>query len=199
MGTPIPIVVRSGAPYKDFKELMDCAKKNPGKIRCGTPGMGSNGDFNVRIINMVAGVDMTSVPFKGASPPVLALLGGHIEAASTGIVPLIPHIRSKMLKGIVTSRNLPEFPDIPTLKQLGYKQDLFEGWFAFFAPAGVPDEVIETLVPAIEKVVRDPTIYPKLLDLGMFLEYLPPDKLLAKMQEEYKTLGEVAQKFGMIK
>jgi tripartite-type tricarboxylate transporter receptor subunit TctC len=99
----------------------------------------------------------------------------------------------------VTSKSFPEFPDIPTLKQLGYKQNLIDVWSAFFAPAGVPVEVTETLVPAIEKVVRDPAIYSKLAELGMYQEHLPPDKLLTKMQEEYKTVEEVAKRYGMMK
>lgn len=101
---------------------------------------------------------------------------------------------------IAISKKFPEFSDVPTLKQLGYQQDLLEGWYAFFAPAGIPAEITEVLVPAIEKVVRLPTIYSKLAELGLYQEYLSPDKLLTiKMQEEYKSIEEVAKKFGMIK
>jgi tripartite-type tricarboxylate transporter receptor subunit TctC len=196
---PMVFVIRSDAPYKNLKELVEFVKKNPGKIRCGTAGMKSISDFNVELFKMLTGIEMTTVPFKGASPSVTALVGGHVEVGSLTLTPYLGHIRSGEVKAIATSKNFPEFPDIPTLKQLGYKQDLIDVWSALFAPSGVPAEVTETLIPAIEKVVRDPAIYAKLAVLGTYQEYLPPDKLLMKMQEEYKIVEEVAKRYGMIK
>jgi tripartite-type tricarboxylate transporter receptor subunit TctC len=196
---PMVFVIRSNAPYKNLKELVEFIKKNPGKIRCGTAGMKSISDFNVELFKMLTGIEMTSVPFKGASPSVTALVGGHVEVGSLTLTPYLGHIRSGEVKAIATSKNFPEFPDIPTLKQLGYKQDLIDVWSALFAPSGVPAEVTETLIPAIEKVVRDPAIYAKLAELGMYQEHLPPDKLIIKMQEQYKTVEEVAKKYGMKK
>jgi len=148
---------------------------------------------------MLTEMKMTTVPFKGASPSVTALVGGHVEAGALTITPYLPHMRSGEVKGIVVSRNFPEFSNIPTLKQLGYKQDLFDVWSAFFAPAGVPAQVIEILVPALEKVIRDPAIYAKLAELGTYQEYLSPDKVTMRMKEEFKIVEEVAKRFGMMK
>jgi tripartite-type tricarboxylate transporter receptor subunit TctC len=94
---------------------------------------------------------------------------------------------------------LPEFPDIPTFKQLGYPQDLLGVWFAYFAPAGITAPITGTLVSAIEKVVHDPTISSKLAEMGMIQEFESPEKLLARMHEEYKIVEEIAKKSGMIK
>lgn len=196
---PMIFVVRSNAPFKNVNELVEFAKKNPGKIRCGTAGVKSISDFNVELFQMLTGIEMTIVPFKGASPSVTALLGGHVEVGSLTITPYLTHMRSGEVKGIAVSKNFPEFPNILTLKQLGYRQDLIDVWGAFFAPAGVPSQVVETLVPAIEKVVRDPSIYAKLAELGTYQEYLSPDRLLMKMQEEYKMVEEVAKKYGIMK
>jgi tripartite-type tricarboxylate transporter receptor subunit TctC len=196
---PMVFVIRNNAPYKDLKELVEFMKKNPGKIRCGTAGVKSISDFNVELFKMLSGVEMTAVPFKGASPSVTAVVGGHVEAGSLTITPYLSHIRSGEVKAIVTSKTFSEFPDIPTLKQLGYNRDLIDVWGAFFTPAGVPPQVIETLVPALEKVVRDPEIYAKLAKAGMYQDYLPPDKLVMKMQDEYKIVEEVAKRYGMMK
>ncbi len=197
--SPVLVVVQSDAPYKNFKELVEYAKKNPGKVRCGTPGVGSVSDFNVEIIKSLTGAEITIVPFKGASPAVTALLGGHVEAIATAIGPLIIHMRAGKMKGIVTSNKFPEFSDVPTLKQLGYQQDLLGVWFAYFAPAGVPSQISRTLVSAIEKVVNDQSISSKLAQLGMIQEFEPPEKLLTRMQEEYKMVEEIAKKSGMVK
>jgi tripartite-type tricarboxylate transporter receptor subunit TctC len=77
--TPIVLAVHSNTPYKNFGEMVDFAKKNPGKVRIGTVGVGSVGHFTVEIINSLTGAGITMVPFKGAGPGVTAALGGHIE------------------------------------------------------------------------------------------------------------------------
>jgi tripartite-type tricarboxylate transporter receptor subunit TctC len=85
------------------------------------------------------------------------------------------------------------------LTQLGYHQNLLGVWLAFFAPAGVPAEVTRTLVPAIEKVVKDPAIGSKLAPLGIVQDYAPPEKLLAEIREEHRTVEEIAKKAGLVK
>jgi len=92
--TPALIVARNDAPYKNFNEMMEYAKKNPGMVRCGTPGVGSVSDFDMEIIKTLAGVNITIVPFKGASPAITAVLGGHVDAVIAAIGPLISHVRS---------------------------------------------------------------------------------------------------------
>ena len=196
--SPVLVVSRDDAPFKNMKELVDYSKKNPGKVRCGTPGMGSVSDFNMEIIKAHTGAEITLVPFKGAMPAITALLGGHVEIIVTAISPLITHLRSGKMKGIATSNGFAEFPGIPTFKQLGYPQDLLGVWFAYFAPAGIPAPVTETLVSAIEKVVQNSTVSSKLVHLGMIQEFEPQEKLLARMQEEYKIVEEIARKSGMI-
>jgi tripartite-type tricarboxylate transporter receptor subunit TctC len=197
--SPAFIVVRSDAPYKNFKELIEYAKKNPGKVRCGTPGVGSVSDFNVEIVKSLTGTEIITIPFKGASPAVTDLLGGHVEAVAAAAGPFISHIRSGKMRGILTSSKYPEFSDIPTLKQLGYQQDLLGVWFAYFSPAGIPTPIARTLVSAIEKVVNVPNISSRLVQMGMIQEFEPPEKLLARMHEEYKVVEEIAKRTGMVK
>jgi tripartite-type tricarboxylate transporter receptor subunit TctC len=153
----------------------------------------------MEIIKAHTGAEMTIVPFKGASPAITALLGGHVEMIVAAIGPLNTHMRSRKIRGILTSNRLPEFPDIPTFKQLGYPQDLLGVWFAYFAPAGILAPITGTLVSAIEKVVRDPTISSKLAQMGMIQEFESPEMLLARMNEEYKVVEAIAKKAGMIK
>ena len=196
---PLVIVARKDVPFKNAKELVDYAKKNPGIVRCGTMGANSTGDLNVWLFQMVTGIEMNMVPFKGASPAVTALLGGHVDVVSVAITPMLSHLRSGALRGMVTSKSLSEFPDVPTIDQLGYGKNLLHSWSAFFAPAGVPAEVTETLVPALEKVIRNPAISSRLTPLGIQPDYEPPDKVLIRMSEEYKMVEEIAKKYKMVK
>jgi tripartite-type tricarboxylate transporter receptor subunit TctC len=196
---PALIAVRSDAPYKNFREMVDYAKKNAGKIRCSSMGVGSVGHFDVEIVNMLAGTEIPMVPFKGAVPSVTAALGGHVEAVASAIGPLIPHMRSKALTSVVTSIKIPEFPDVPTLMELGYPQELLGIWFAFFAPWDLPPEVKAALVSAIERVAKDPSVAAKIGNLGMVQVFESPDKLTERMKAEYKLVEEIAKKTGMIK
>jgi tripartite-type tricarboxylate transporter receptor subunit TctC len=193
------IAISGNAPYKNIKELLEYQKKNPAPFRCGTAGPKGASGLNADLLQIVTGVKVTSVPFKGGSETVTALLGGHTEAASSSVSLLGAHLKSGAMRGIAISSHSPDFPDIPTLKELGYKQNLLAGWPNFFAPAGIPKEVNQTLVSAIEKMVKNPGIISKLANLDMPMEYLPPDKVLARMHEEYGIVQELGKRFGMVK
>jgi tripartite-type tricarboxylate transporter receptor subunit TctC len=197
--TPVMFVIRSDAPYKRFADLVEFAKKNPGKIRVGTAGVGTAGHFALELINSLTGAGMTMVPFKGASPAATALIGGHLEGALLAIGTLSGHLQGGQVRGLVVSSKSPHFPEVPMLTQLGYRQNVLGVWYAFFAPAGVSQEVSAALVPAIEKAVKEPGIVAKLAPLGMVQEYASPEKLVTEMREEYQSVEEIAKKAGLVK
>jgi tripartite-type tricarboxylate transporter receptor subunit TctC len=197
--TPILIAVREDAPYRTFAEMVEFAKKNPGKVRVGTAGTGSVGHLNVEMINSLTGAGLTVVPFKGGAPGITALLGGHVEGGAFSLGALSGHLKSGAVRGVVGSHAFPGFTEIPTLPKLGFRQDLLGVWFAFFAPAGVPAEVTKTLVAAIEKVARDPAVAAKLVNLGILQDYAPPEKILAEIREEHRTVEALAKKAGLVK
>ena len=197
--TPIVLAVHSNAPFKNFAEMVEYGKKNPGNLRVGTVGAGSVGHFTVEIVNALTGADVTMVPFKGAGPAVTAALGGHIEGAAAAQGVVAEHLKAGTMRGIVASTHMPEFPQIPTLTQLGYKQNLLGVWSAFFAPAGVPSEASKALISALEKVVKDPSVASRLANLGLVADYVPPDKLLAEIRDEHRTVEQIAKKAGLIK
>jgi len=196
---PLILAVRQDAPYKNFGELVEFSKKNPGKVRVGTVGAGSVGHFTLELINSLTGAGLTMVPFKGASPGVTAILGGHVEGGVLALGMLGSHMKAGAMRGVLVTSRIPEFSDIPTLPQLGYRQNLLGVWTAFFAPAGVPAEVTKVLVPAVEKAVKDPAVGPKLAALGVVPDYSPPEKLVAEIREEHKIVEEIAKKAGLVK
>jgi tripartite-type tricarboxylate transporter receptor subunit TctC len=197
--TPILIAVRQDAPYKTFAEAVEFSKKNLGKVRVGSVGTGSVGHLDVEMINSLTGAGLTMVPFKGGAPGITALLGGHVEGGAFSLGALSPHLKSGALRGLVLSNKFPGYPDIPTLSQLGHRQNLLGVWAAFFAPAGVPAEVARTLVPAIEKVANDPAIVAKLAAIGILQEWAPPDRLIAEIREEHRIVEGLAKKAGLVK
>jgi tripartite-type tricarboxylate transporter receptor subunit TctC len=194
--TPSVLVVRKEAPYDTFQEMVAYAKKNPGSVRIGTPGGGSAGDLGVQVINTQAGTDLASIPYKGAAPAVSDALGGQVEGVILALGILSSHIKSGAFKPLATSHAFPELPKVPTLTQLGYRQNMVGVWFAWMAPAGTPPEVAQVLLPALQKATRHPQIAARLLPLGLMQAWVPADKVGPEITEEYEMVVELTRKMG---
>jgi tripartite-type tricarboxylate transporter receptor subunit TctC len=195
------IVVQQGSPWKSFGDLVDYSKKNPGKISVGVHGAGSYSHFVLEIIKSPTGMEFTIVPFEGAAAVVTNLLGGHVQVGgflSTNLVG--PHVKAGKLRLLAVTRKTPEFPDVPTFGELGYKQVTIPlAWFAFFAPAGIPEEARKVLVPAIEKTIKNPELKAKMETLGATVEYASPAEVKKFLENEYSTARSIASRPGINK
>jgi tripartite-type tricarboxylate transporter receptor subunit TctC len=197
--TPIVLVVRGDAPYRSFAELIDYAKKNAGLVRIGHPGAGSVGDFCIQLINALTGAGLEPVPYTGAAPAMIAVRGGHIEGAVLALGGLGAHIKAGTLRGLATSNRVAEYADIPTLKELGYREELFGVWFSYLAPAGIPEDARKALVGAIEQAVKAPSVAAKLAPLGILQSYAAPEQQAAEIREELRRVSEMVKKAGVAK
>jgi tripartite-type tricarboxylate transporter receptor subunit TctC len=197
---PLTVAVQESSPWKTFGELVDYARKNPGKVRVSTPGQGSTDHFNLEIYQSVTGVQFTHVPFKGGEAVVTALLGGHVEVTDDAFSKVIPHVNAGKLRILLVSKKMSGYPTIPTMTELGYKQDLLTAWMALFAPAGLPEEVKRVLVPAIEKAIKNPELKTKIEKMGGYLvDYKSPAELKKLVAEDYETANAIAKKIGLRK
>ena len=194
---PFVLAVRQDAPWKTFNELLDYSKKNPGKVRVCTAGQLSTGHFGLEIIQHLTGAQFTHIPVKGNIP--LFLLGGNVEALYDTVILAIPHMEAGKMRFLLLSKKMSRYPNVPTVGDLGYKQDVPSAWLAFFAPAGVPEEVKKALVPAIEKVSKNQEIKTKLEKMGFIVDYKSPGDLRKMMEKEYATAQEIAKKVGFQK
>lgn len=189
--TPSVLVVRADAPFQTFQDLVGYPADGGRTVRIGNAGPGSVGDISVQMIASATGARLDSVNYKGAGPAISDLLGGHIDGVILALGALAGHIRSGTLRALATSTPSPEFPDIPTLRQLGYPLDLLGVWFGFFLPAGVPQEVVDTIVPALEKVARDPQISAQLLPAGIVQTWGSAQALSEEIASEYRVVSEL--------
>ena len=197
MRSPSILVANAEQPYHDFKEMIEYGKKAP--ISIGTAGVGSVGHFCINTIASLTKADLTMVPYTGATPALTAVRGNHVGAVILALGTMTGHLKSGALRGIVISSKVSEFPDIPTLAELGYSEPLFGIWTAFFAPAGVPPEVTNVLVPALERAITAPGVAARLKPLGIVPEYAPPAKLVAEMHDEHRRVSELARQAGLVK
>jgi tripartite-type tricarboxylate transporter receptor subunit TctC len=194
---PQTITVRSDAPWKSFSEFIDYARKNPGKIRVSTTGVGTGPHLIVETIQSVTGTKLTHVPFEGGETVITAVLGGHVEATCDTLAKVKPHVEAGKMRILLLTDKMAGYPEIPTITELGYTQPLYGGWFGMYAPAGVPEDVVRVLVPAVEKAVK--ITKPKIDALGSICEYKSPVEQRKMMEEQYKRALEIAIRIGMRK
>jgi tripartite-type tricarboxylate transporter receptor subunit TctC len=188
---PMLIAVLADSPWKNFGELMTYMKQNPGKVRGSTTGVGSTGFLNLEVIRLETGNAITMIPFKGASPALTALLGGHVETSALTLSLISPHLKAGKLRVLLTSKKLPDFPDIPTLKQLGYKRDIMSIYFAFYLPVGVPDSVKKVLVPALQKAIQAPDVVNAIRQLGAIEDFIPGKEFKKIMADDYAMAQQI--------
>jgi len=185
VSVPIILTVQSDSPWKTFEELVNYVQKNPGKVRGCSTGVGSVGHFGYEVIRAETGAAITMVPYKGASPGLTALLGGHVEVGIFSWGLISSHFQAGKVRLLMTSKKIPEYPSLPTLTQMGYKRDMSSVWFGFFAPAGTPDSVKKILVSALEKSIKSPDLIQTIQKLGTLEDYKSPDEFKKAMLEEY--------------
>lgn len=191
--TPLTITVKADAPWKTFKELVDHMKKNPNQVRGSSSGVGSVGHFNFEIIQYEAGVPINMIPYKGASPAMTALLGGHVEISTLSLSLIYPQMTAGQLRPLAISNKVAKHPEIPTLKELGYKRDLFPVRFGFYAPAGLPEAVKKTLAEPMKKAIQNPEVLSAIEKIGAVEDYKTGEDFRKIIVEEHGTVKELVK------
>jgi len=183
----------------NLQAMVEYAKQNPGKVRSSTSGKYSASFFVMKMIESEAGIKFTQVPYKGGQAVITALLGGHVESSFDATMKFTPHMKAGKLRILLTTKEMRDFPDIPTPQDLGYKLELPSVFFAFYGPVGMPAEVKETLVKAIKKAVAIPESKEKIEKLGFVVEYRTPEELKKMVAQEYKDAYEIMKEVGVHK
>jgi tripartite-type tricarboxylate transporter receptor subunit TctC len=193
------IAVQASSPWKTIKDLLDYAKANPDKLRVSTAGIGSVTHFHLETIESLTGTQFNHVPFKSGEAVITALLGGHVEVTFDAVSKIIPHVESGKLRMLLTTIKMKEYPNVPTIRDLGYKQQLVPSWFGMYGPAGLPEDVKKVLIPAIEKAMKNPESKAKLEKLQFIVDYRTPAEQKKLAAEEYAGALVIAKKIGLIK
>ena len=150
------LLVKNDSPWKTLKEFIDYAKKNPGKIKYSTSGPGSGMHVAMEFLAQKEGIKWVHIPYKGTGAARIALLGGHVDACSSG-VDWPPFVDNGQLRVLVTHgrARMAKFPDTPTMKELGYGF-VAETVHSIFGPAGLPPDIVSKLEAAFSKGMETP-------------------------------------------
>jgi tripartite-type tricarboxylate transporter receptor subunit TctC len=188
------IVVQSSSPWKTLKDLVEDSKKSPGKITYSSSGTFGTNHLIPEALCKEAGIKWTYIPSQGSGPTITALLGGHVQVASTAIAPALPHLRAGTLRALAVYRptRMRALPDAPTLKELGYPI-YSSSPYGILAPKDTPKEVVDTIYQAAKKVVdnhRD-FVSERLDKLGAEIGFEGPEEYTAHLARQYELFSGI--------
>ena len=193
------IVVKNDAPWKTLKDLVSYAKKHPNKLKYSTTGVGSTTHAAVDEITATQKLKMIHVPYKGSMEALTALLGDHVNFASltTELIPSVKSGQTRLL-AVISENRSPIFPDVSTLKELGY-DFANDAVFAVVAPTGIPADVAKKLEDAFAAAINDKEYLEKLDKIGMIPTYYSGAKFGEFLRIYWKKINKHLIATGIIK
>lgn len=196
---PIILVVHPSVPGATARDLIDWARKNPGKLSFGSSGTGSPHHLSGELLKQVAGIDMVHVPYKGAAPAVQDLIGNQIPAVFTTLSTALPHIRGGKMRavGFVEAKRQASVPEIPTIGESVPGYVMPASWLGFFAPAGLPDAILKRLNAEIVKAVQSPDVKGKLEAAGMPVVGTGSDEFARMVKDDIETFRRIVTAAGI--
>jgi len=193
------VVVRSDTPFKTFRDLIEYARKNPGKVNYATSGAGTPMHMAMEYVAEKEGIKWTHVPYTGGAPGLAAVLGGHVTAMSDS-TEWLPHVKEGTLRLLVThgERRMRSFPDLPTLRDLGY-DFINETVFLIAAPKGIPPAIVKKLDEAFHKAMEDPEFIKTIQNLEFDVAYRNSEDTKRYLEDAYNRFGVMIQKLNIQK
>ncbi|MBC5785127.1 tripartite tricarboxylate transporter substrate binding protein [Ramlibacter sp. USB13] len=196
---PTVLAVRADAPWKTVKDFVDDARKRPGAINFGSSGNYGTMHVPMEILKQVANVRMTHIPYTGAGPAVVALLGGQVDALSTGPATVLQHVKAGKIRVLAHwgTTKLETLPDVPSLKQSGYDAE-YAQWSGLFVPAGTPEPVVQRLRAAVKAAAADPKVNQVILNAGSPVMFQDTPDFEKYVQNDVKRMADVVKKIGKV-
>jgi tripartite-type tricarboxylate transporter receptor subunit TctC len=196
---PTVLVVRSEAPWKTLAEFIADAKRKPGAYNYGSSGNYGTMHVPMEMLKAQAGFSITHIPYTGAGPAVLALLGGQVDAVASGPASVAQQIKAGKLRALAHwgDKTLQSLPEVPSLKQLGYPQ-FFAQWSGLFVPSSTPEETVQRLRMAARKAATDPGVVQTILKAGSPIEFLDAPAFQAYWDADAKIMVDVVRTIGKV-
>jgi tripartite-type tricarboxylate transporter receptor subunit TctC len=194
--TPLVIAVHPSVPVNSLSELIAMAKAKPGSIDYGSPGVGSSMQFAGAMLELIGGIQLQHIPYKGAAPAVTDALGGQVPVIIVGSPPVIPHAKAGKLKvlAVTSDKRSPTLPDTPTVAELpGYEKYRFTNWMGVFVAARTPQPIIDRLASEIARISKDQGTREALMTQGVEGMGLSPAEFQAFLDEEFRRYATIAK------
>ena len=193
------LVVQNDAPFRSAADVITAARAAPGKLNYGSGGNGSPQHIAAALFSSSAGIQMTHVPYKGATQAAVGVAGGDVPMAFQGLATVNSLIKAGKLRliGVTTPKPLAQFPDVPTVGASGLAGFEFNSWFAVMAPAGTPKEIVTRLNTEIVKALADPEVRANLIAQGLTPRGSSPSELGAATKDQLAKYARLIKQAGI--
>ena len=196
--SPNVLTAHPSVQAKTLQELIALAKAKPGQISFASTGVASVGHLTGELINNLAGIRMTHVPYKGSGQAVTDILGGHVQVMFSGFSSTLHHIRAGKLRALAVTgpKRSPALAEVPTISEQGFPGVEATAWYGILAPAGTPKPVVARLHGDLVKVLKQPDVVQKLDGLGFEIVASTPEQFGAYIRTEIKKWEKVVRASG---
>lgn len=196
---PTVLAVRAEAPWKTYADFVAHARANPGKLNFGSSGNYGTMHIPMAMLMGATGTQMTHVPYTGAGPAIVGLLGGQVDALATGPASIVQHVQGGRVRVLAHwgEARLAVLPDVPTLKELGVPVD-YAQWSGLFAPAGTPAPVVARLREAARAAAADPKVREVLGKAGSPILYQDAPDFQRYVDADAAKMADVVKRIGRL-
>ena len=190
---PVWLTVSAGSPFKTLADVVAHARDNPGKVTYGTSGVGTELHLAAEAIARSAGIQMVHVPFRGGAEVVTALMGHQVDLAALSTASIANPVRQGTLRALaVTSpQRLPDFPDVPSIAELGHPAATMLPWWGMMAPAGTPPAIVARLTQELQAASADQGVRERLKATFVQIEFAGPQEFSRRLDAERAQYGDI--------
>jgi tripartite-type tricarboxylate transporter receptor subunit TctC len=190
--------VHPSVPAKTVKEVIDLAKKDPGKWTYASSGNGTSIHMSGAMFTQLTGTDIVHIPYKGSAPAITDLLAGQTNMMFDNIPSALPHIKSGKLRAIATTgaKRDPALPDLPTIAESGVKGYESGVWFGIMVPAATPRDIVMKLNAAAVQAAKAPEFVKRMTDLGYNIIPGSPEQMATMLKEEVARWAPIVKASG---
>jgi tripartite-type tricarboxylate transporter receptor subunit TctC len=198
---PVLLIVRPSLGVKTAAEFVDYAKRNPGKLSFGVQGLTGEMRLTLEIFKKEAGVDITHIPYNSGAQAIVDLLADRLDAMFLVIPPIKGHVDSGKLLALATlnDKRLQQFPNLPTMIELGLPNVTNAVWFGYLAPAQTPQPIIDKLAGAFAKLQSDAALVKRIADLGAQLDIVGPTEFGKIIEQDRSRYGKIVAERNLAK
>ena len=201
LGVTVPevLAVHPSLPVKTTKELVALAKAKPKQIVYGSSGNGGMPHLAVVSLRVAAGIELVHVPYKGAAPVVIDLLGGHVLLTILDVPVLLPHVKSGKMRAlaVATAKRQATLPNVPTMTEAGYPSVRADNWYGYVIAAATPRDIAAKLHAALVKSLDAPDTRERLMSQGAEARSSTPEQFAAFIRDETATWGKIIKAAGV--
>jgi tripartite-type tricarboxylate transporter receptor subunit TctC len=192
------LAVNNDLPVRTVGELIEYAKKHPGKLTNGSSGNGTTGHLGGELFKVMAGVDIVHVPYKGSAQAINDLMGGQIQVMFDNVPSIGPHVKAGRVRGLGVSapKRAASFPDIPTIAEAGVPGYETNSWGGIIGPARLPREIVQRLHKEIRAALGVPSLVERYRQLDTEIEGGTPEEFLALVRRETPKWADVVRRSG---